>query len=123
MTAVPLAQRAAVRARINGSKGQTPEKILKNAKTVIQEAYAVKLLRSRDVEIIVKNQINKNRALNQLFIKSVKILRQNYPVEIAVVSLFLRINSGKNANNVTLIQELTKVNKQIISIFTANKIR
>ena len=68
MIAVPLAQRAAVRVRINGFEGQTSEEILKNARTVIQKAYAVKLLRSGDVEVLVKNQTDKNRALNQLFI-------------------------------------------------------
>ena len=103
MIVISLAQRAVIRARINSFEDQTSEEILKNAKIVIQGAYAVKLLRSGDVEIMVKNQIDKDRALNQPLIKSVKILRQNYPVEIAAVPLFLRINSGKNADNVTLI--------------------
>jgi len=64
MTVVLLAQRATVRARINGSEDQTPEEILKNIRMMIQEAYAIKLLRSEDVKVLVKNQINKNRALN-----------------------------------------------------------
>jgi hypothetical protein len=123
MAAVPLAQRAAIRARINGSEGQTPQEILKNAKTVIKGAYAVKLLRSGDVEVLVKDQADKDRALNQPPIEGIKILRQDYPVEIAAVPLSLRINSGRNADNATLIQELTKATKQIIPTFTANKIR
>jgi HAMP domain-containing protein len=103
MAAVPLAQRAAVRARINGSEGQTPQEILKNAKTVIKGAYAVKLLRSGDVEVLVKDQADKDRALNQPPIEGIKILRQDYPVEIAAVPLSLRIDSGRNADNTTLI--------------------
>ena len=74
MTVILLAQRATVRARINDSENQTSEKILKNVRTAIQKAYAVKLLRSGDVEVLVKDQTDKNRALNQSFIKDIKIL-------------------------------------------------
>ena len=55
MTAVPLVQRPAVRTRIAGSAGKTAEELLKIAKTAIQGAYAVKLLRSGDVEVMIKN--------------------------------------------------------------------
>jgi ParB-like chromosome segregation protein Spo0J len=75
MAATPLAQRPAVRTRIAGSAGKTPEELLKSARTVIQGAYAVKLLRSGDVEVMVKDQADKDRALNQPVLEGIKILR------------------------------------------------
>src|SRR5450756_1142120 len=123
MAAIPLAQRPAVRTRIAGSAGKTLEELLKSARTAIRGAYAVKILRSGDVEVMVKDQADKDRALNQPILEGIKILRQDYPVEIAAVPLSLPVSNEKGADNSEILQEIVKANKRIMPTFAANKVR
>ena len=78
----PIAQRPAICVRIPGAAEKTPEEILTAVKPVIMGAYAIKQLHSGDVEVMVPDQWTKDRALNQQQTEGVKILRQDYPVEV-----------------------------------------
>ena len=97
--AAPIAQRPAVRVRMPDVAGKTNSKILTAVRTVIKRAYAVKLMRSGDIEVMVPDQAAKDHALNQASIDGVKILRQDYSIKILAVPLSLRVDSSKTANN------------------------
>ena len=79
--------------------GKTNSKILTAVRTVIKEVYTVKSIRSGNIEVIVPDQTAKDHALNQTSIDGVKILRQNYSVEVLAVPLSLRVDSGKIVDN------------------------
>jgi len=72
--AVPIAQRPAVRVRMPDMAGKTNPEILTAVRTVIRGAYAVKPMRSGDIEVLVPDQAAKDYTLNQALIDSVKIL-------------------------------------------------
>ncbi len=78
----PLSQRTAVRVRVPVSQGKSPTKLLAKVKPLIPGAYAVKQLLSRDIEVSVLDQRTKDRVLNQPKVKELRILRQDYPVEL-----------------------------------------
>lgn len=55
---------------------------LARVKPMIPGAYAVKPLRSGDVEVVVPDQKTKDQVLNQKEVEGCKVLRQDYPVEV-----------------------------------------
>ena len=65
------------------AKDKTPEEILTAIKPVVGAAYAVRVLRSGDIEAIVPNQQTKDKILSQTTgTDNIKVLRQDYPVEL-----------------------------------------
>jgi hypothetical protein len=121
--AAPIAQRPALRVRMAEMEGKPNTEILAEVKKVIKSAYAVKTMRSGDIEVMVSSQAAKDLALNQETCEGVKVLRQDYPVEIPGVPLTVQVDSGKNADNRDLIQELIKTNRLRISSIAIHKIR
>ena len=111
-----------MRVRISEVTEKLNFEILTTVRTIIKGAYAVKSMRSGDIEVMMSDQAAKDYVLNQASIEGVKILRQNYSVEVSVVPLSLRVDSGKTADNQTLIQELIKENKRRIPTLAINKI-
>jgi len=116
-------QRHAVRVRMPEAQGQTPDEILKAVKPIIKGAYAIRTLRSGDIDVMVPDQKTKDAAINQQGTEGCKILRQDYSVEIAGVPLATRIESGKGANNADLIKDITVATQRIISNITISRIR
>jgi hypothetical protein len=57
------------------------------------------MLRSRDINMTILNKMAKNRAQGLPSIKSLKIIRKDYLVEILSVRLQVRVNIDKNADN------------------------
>ena len=47
------------------AQGRTPEEILQAVKPVIKGAYAIRTLRSGDVDVLVPNQQDRDTAVNQ----------------------------------------------------------
>jgi len=120
---LPTAHRTAVRVRIADAQGKTPAELLAAIKPAIQGAYAVRLLKSGDVDVMVPDQKTKNQALNQQEGEGYKILRQDYPVEIPGMPLSLGIKDGKGANNNEMIREICNATKKIIPGIAINRIR
>ena len=58
------AQRPAIRVRLPEAQGKSPPELLEAVKLVIQGAYAVRQLQSRDVEVMMIDQNVKDKALN-----------------------------------------------------------
>ncbi len=105
------------------AKGKAPEEILAAIKPTISAAYAVRVLRSGDIEAIVPNQQVKDKILSQATgTDNIKILRQDYPVELWGVPLSLEVASGREANNQGLIQSIISTSKHIAGL-AINKIR
>ena len=119
----PLSQRTAVRVRLSDSKGKSPTELLAAVKPLIAGAFAVKQLRSGDIEVAVPDQRTKDRVLNQPQTEDLRILRQDYPVELWGVPLSTLIDSGKNANNTALMQGICTASKAIIPTLNINKVR
>jgi hypothetical protein len=119
----PLSQRPAVRVRLPDSKGKSPTELLATVKPLIAGAYAVKQLRSGDIEVAVPDQRTKDRVLNQPQVENLRILRQDYPVELWGVPLTTPIDTGKSANNTALMQGMCAASRAIIPTLSINKIR
>lgn len=119
----PTISRPAVRLRMPEAKDKTPEEILTAIKPVVGAAYAVRVLRSGDIEAIVPNQQTKDRILSQATgTDDIKILRQDYPVELWGVPLSLKVETGKEANNQLLIQSIISSSRHIAGL-AINKVR
>lgn len=119
----PLSKRPAVRVRIPGAEEKSAAELLAEVKPVISGAYAVRPLRSGDVEVMVPDQMTKDKALNQQVTGSVKILRQDYPVEIWGVPLTTQVARGRSADNAKLIQIISFVSRSILPAMAINKIK
>jgi len=98
----PISQRTAVRVRLPDSQGKSPTELLSTVKPLITGAYAVRQLRSGDIEVAVPDQRTKDWVLNQPQVNELKIIRQDYHVELWGVPLSLQIDGGKYANNTAL---------------------
>src|SRR2546430_244589 len=112
-----------VRVRIANSEGKSPTELLATVKPVIQGAYAVRPLRSGDIEVAVLDQKAKDQALNQQEAEGCKVLHQDYPVEVPGVPLALEITNKKSATNDAVIKEICLANKCVIPSIAVSKIR
>src|SRR6266513_6517966 len=119
---LPPAQRAAISVRLAEAQGKSPPELLAAVKPAIQGAYAVRQLRSGDVEVMMTDQNAKDKALNQGEIAGCKVLRQDYPVEVPGVPLTTEIKHGKVVENDEVIKEICKTTKKIIPGITINRI-
>jgi hypothetical protein len=104
-------------------KGKALDEILAAIKPTVSAAYAVRVLRSGDIEAIVPSQQIKDRILSQTIdTGAIKVLRQDYPVELWGVPLSTDVASGKDANNQGLIQSIIGTSKHIAGL-AINKVR
>lgn len=119
----PPAIEAAIRIRMDGSEKMQPAQLLKTAKTHITGAYAVRQLRSNDTEVFVHSITERDNALKMAQPKEFQILKQDYPVEIMGVPLGTMIEKGKNANNGSIIYNMTEATKARIPGIEISRIR
>ena len=120
---LPPAQRTTIRVRLQEAQGKSPPELLAAVKPAIQGAYAVRQLRSGDVEVMMTDQNAKDKALNQGEIAGCKVLRQDYPVEVPGVPLTMNIKHGKAVENGEVIKEICTATKRIIPGININRIR
>ena len=80
-------------------------------------------MRSNDIEVYVPDQGTKDATLNMEQPEGIKILRQDYPVEVPGVPLTLRIAGGKDADNTALIRSITADSARILPGVAINRIR
>jgi hypothetical protein len=118
----PPTDRPTVRIRIPDAAGKTPKELLDIVKPTISGAYAARSLRSGDIEIMVPDQRTKDRILNQAETEGIKILRQDYPIEIWGVPLSLQVHHGKSADNTELIKAICTASKRMLPDLAINRI-
>ena len=105
------------------SEGNTQLRNAKNPKEILSiiskplnyaSPVAARKMRSGDIRVTVTNKgyVTKNRESIQHQIDA-KILREDYPVEVLAVPRSLAIQEGKEANNSTLLRELSTANGKI----------
>ena len=111
----PSLQRAAVRVRIKETKDKDAKDILIEAKKCIQGAYAIRKLRSGDIDVIVPDQATKDRVLNAPDITGVKISRQSYPVEVPGVPLSIQVENkrGEGVDSDLMLSIIREIRKTI----------
>jgi len=119
-TTPPPTNRPTVRVRIPDAAGKTPKELLDIVKPTISGAYAARSLRSGDIEIMVPDQKTKDRVLNQAETEGIKILRQDYPIELWGVPLSLQVNHGKAADNIELIKSIVLTSKRTLPDLAIN---
>jgi hypothetical protein len=119
----PPAQRTAIRVRLPEAQGKSPPELLEVVKPAIQGAYAVRQLRSGDVEVMMTDQNAKDKALNQKEIAGCKVLRQDYPVEVPGIPLTTGIKHGKAVDNKEVIKAICAATRRIIPGININRIR
>lgn len=120
--AVPQS-RPAVRVRIPEAANKSAAELLAKVKPIIPGAYAVRQLRSGDIEVAVPDQKTKDQTLNQQETDGCKILRQDYPVEVPGVPLSLDIQNRKSPENEAIIRSICQANKRMMPQIAINRIR
>jgi hypothetical protein len=120
---LPTAQRTSVKVRIANTEGKTPTELLAAVRPTIQGAYAVRPLKSGDIEVMVPDQKAKDHALNQQEVEGCKILRQDYPVEVPGVPLSVTIKDGKGDGNADLIKEICHGTRKTVPGIMINRVR
>lgn len=105
------------------TEGKTKGEILAGVTPAVRGAYAVRILRSGDVEVMVKDQVAKDAALNAPQVEGVTILRQDYPVAIHGVPLTIEIAGGKHADNRRLAGSICEGSKSMTTKLQINKMR
>jgi len=123
MANAPVVQRTAIRMRIPEAEGKSPQEILNTMKPAVAGACAIKPLRSGDFEVLMRDQKAKDAALNQSQPEGMKILRQDYPVEILGVPLTLQVASGKDADNSGILSEIRTASQPFVPNLAINRIR
>jgi hypothetical protein len=118
----PATNRPTVRVRIPDAEGKSAKELLDIVKPTISGAYAARSLRSGDIEIMVPDQKTKDRVLNQAETEGIKILRQDYPIELWGVPLSLQVNYGKAADNTELIKAIVSASKRTVPDLAINRI-
>ena len=121
--AVATLQRATVCVRLEESQGREPGELLETIKKTISSTYAVRTLRSRDVDVHVPSQATKDQILNSPDAPGCKILRKDYLIEVPSVPLKTPIASGKNADNSELIHSICNATKCLVPGITISRIR
>jgi len=78
-----------------------------NNTQLFHDAVAVRHLRSGDIRVTLKDQQAKKRAIragDRLGERiSIKVLREDYPVEVLSVPISLRVERGRQADNTATI--------------------
>jgi len=118
----PTTNRPTVRVRIPDAAGKTSKELLDIVKPTISGAIAARPLRSGDIEIMVTDQKTKDRTLNQTETEGIKILRQDYAIEIWGVPLALQVSHGKAADNTELIKAICASSKRMLPGLAINRI-
>lgn len=114
--------RAAVRIRLEDHRGTAGETLAK-ARTIIPEAYAIRTLKSGDIDVLVPTQTVKDRVLNQPEVQGCKVLRQEYPIEIPGVPFSIGVTNEKSPGNEDTIRGICEGMRRLIPSFAATKIR
>jgi hypothetical protein len=84
----------------------------------VHDAVAVRYLRSGDIRVTLRDQQAKERAVRageRLGERiGIKVLREDYPVEVPVVPLSLRVEKGRQADNTATIYKIVKQTERLI---------
>jgi hypothetical protein len=115
--------RPTVRIRIPETADKSAAELLARVKPIIPGAYAVKPLRSGDIEVVVPDQKTKDQVLNQKEVEGCKVLRQDYPVEVPSVPLSVTIKNRRDPENENTIREICRANKRMIPSLAINRVR
>lgn len=114
--------RAAVRIRLEDHHGTAGEALAK-ARAIIPEAYAIRTLRSGDIDVLVPTQTVKDRVLNQPEAQGYKVLRQDYPIEIPGVPFSVEATNSKSSTNEGTIRSICEGMRRLIPSFAVTKMR
>lgn len=114
--------RPTVRIRIPEAADKPAAELLARVKPMIPGAYAVRPLRSGDIEVVVPDQRTKDQVLNQRSVEGCKVLRQDYPVEVPGVPLSTTIKNKKDPENENIIREICRANKRMLPSLAINRI-
>jgi hypothetical protein len=108
---------------MEGAGEKIHEEILAEARQSIPGAYAIRQLRSGDIDVMVPDQATKDKILNQPEIEGIKVLRQDYLIELPSVPLSVSIASGKDVDNTRLIYEICAATKRTIPNIAINQVQ
>src|SRR5205814_1038622 len=88
--------------------------LLETIRKAVPAAYAVRSLRSGDVDVHVPTQALKDQLLNGPDAPGCKILRKDYLIEVPGVPLTTKVASGKNADNSDTIRQICEATKCLV---------
>jgi hypothetical protein len=103
-------------------RSKAPKDILEIAQKAVPEAFAVRPLRSGDLDLHVKTQATKDKLLNGPNPTGFKVLRKDYLLEIPGVPLSTQVANGKHADNQQLLQEICSATKRLTPGLTISRI-
>lgn len=104
--------------KAEGLRGQSETEVLTEIRKEVHDAVAVRHLRSGDIRVTLRDQQAKERAVragDRLGERiGIKVLREDYPVEVSAVPLSLRVEKGRQADNTATIHEIVKQTERLI---------
>jgi hypothetical protein len=114
-TTTPRGRAVTVRPLNDSYKDKEPQEILKDLKKEIPGVMGIRPLRSGDIRVVLRDTKAKEQAMGIGKVGEARILRQDYPVEVAGVPLTIPVAHGGEGSikNAPLVQEILKNNKHI----------
>jgi len=112
-----------IRVQMPQAKGKKAEEILKEIKRTISGAAAIRMLRSGDIDVTLPNEEAKDRAQCLPSTDDLKIIRQDYLIEIPGVPLTIQVANGRNADNGALAAQICEESKSIAPGLQITRIR
>ena len=116
-------QKPTVRIQMPETKGKTHTEILKEVKTKIAGAAAVRVLQSGDIDVIVASQEAKDRAMAIQPSPEMKVYRRDYLIEVPGVPMSTEVDGGKAADNSRLACEIVESSKIVTPRIQITSIR
>ena len=103
--------RPAIRVR-NTGQPQDDSTLLANAKRAYTGVTAIKVLRSKDIELIFKDSGSRDKVYGQPPPEGLSVLQKEYPVEIPGVPLSFKIPTKPNQPNNAFLQKIVQDNRK-----------
>ena len=112
---IPRGRAVTVRPLNDSYKDKEPQEILRELKKEIPGAVGIRPLRSGDIRVVLRDTKAKEQTMSMGKVGDARILRQDYPVEVAGVPLSIPVAHGGEGSmkNAPLVQEILKSNKHI----------
>jgi hypothetical protein len=108
-----LPTRYTVRVQLAQAKGINNEEILKEIKKIISGAAAIRVLHSGDIDVIIPDEVFKNKARGLLLTEKLKIFKKNYLIEVSNILLSVRVACEKEADNTHLVTAIYEASRTV----------
>ena len=87
--------------------------VLDTVKKGIPEAIAVRKLQSGDINVFIKDKETRDQVLQRPPQAEIKVLHQDFPIEVPGIPLSIPVSKGRLADNTALLAQITQETKKM----------